>query len=51
MQNDFEEIVRNIPSWPGLPREEIRRRLEEKCAELADRLDRVFAGFLGDWGG
>lgn len=48
MRNDFEEFVRNIPGWTGLPREEIGRRLAKKCAELADRLDRGFAELLGE---
>ena len=48
MRNDFEEFVRNIPGWSGLPREEIGHRLAKKCAELADRLDRGFAGLLGE---
>lgn len=47
IRNDFEEYVRNIPGWASLHREEIRRRLEKKCTELGDSLDRGFAGLFG----
>ena len=51
MRNDFEEFVRNIPGWTGLPREEIRRRLVARITAILERLDRGFAGLLGQWGG
>jgi hypothetical protein len=47
MQNDLEEIYSSILGRAGLLREEIRRGVEKKCAEMADRLDRGFAGLLG----
>ena len=44
----IEELGRDVPTWAGLPREELKRRSEARITAILERLDRGFAGLLGE---